>query len=89
MFNLVSKFFSWVLTPIISALDFPAVPAELAQIVDQVFDYMKAGMGIINFFCPLNLVAPALVVFLAVFAAYHVYSVTLWVLKKIPVLGIE
>lgn len=89
MFNLIKMFFSWLLSPIINALDFPVVPAELSQIVTQVFGYMKSGMSIVNFFCPLSLIRPALTVFLAVFAGYHAYLVIMWVLRKLPFVGVK
>lgn len=89
MFRLISKFFGWILSPIINLINFPAVPPELVQIVDQVFVHLKSGMSIINFFCPLSVIKPALVVFLAIFAAYHVYLIVMFVLRKIPFLGIE
>lgn len=89
MFNLIQKFFGWLLSPIFNVLNFPVVPVELVQIIDQVFAYMKAGMGILNFFCPLSIIKPALVVFLAVYLVYHGYGLVMWILRKIPFIGVE
>ena len=89
MANLISKFFGWVLTPILNAINFPVVPAELVAVIDKLFELLGNAMSVFNFFCPLSAVAPALAIFLVIYAAYHAYLITLWVLKKIPVLGIE
>lgn len=89
MVNFFLALLDFILSPILSVLDFPAVPAELSALVNQVFSYMKSAMGIINFFVPLSLIAPAIVVFFAVFTIMHSYSLLLWVLKKVPMVGIE
>lgn len=89
MFNIISKFFSWLISPILNALNFPVVPVELVQIVNTFFDYLSQAMAVFGFFVDLDAIKPALVVFLAIYVTYHGYLILMWVLKKIPVLGIE
>lgn len=69
-------------------LNFPAVPAELQSIIDQLFGYMADGMGILNFFCPLSMIRPALAVLVAVWAVEHGYHIVMWVLRKLPFVGV-
>lgn len=86
--KLVTGFLSWILSPILDVLNFPAVPAELQSIIDQLFGYMADGMGILNFFCPLSMIRPALAVLVAVWAVEHGYHVIIWVLRKLPFVGV-
>lgn len=88
MIKLVTGFLSWILSPILDVLNFPAVPAELQSIIDTLFSYMADGMGILNFFCPLNMIRPALAVLVAVWAVEHAYHIIIWVLRKLPFVGV-
>lgn len=45
--------------------------------------------GILNFFVPFDVIRPAIDVFLAVWAVEHGYQLVLWVLRKVPILGIK
>lgn len=87
--NLIKKLLSFVTDTIFSVIDLPVVPEGLVNIVDQVFGYMRQGMGIINFFCPLDRISPAIDLFVAVWLVVYGYRLIMWVLRKIPMLGIE
>lgn len=89
MWKLVKGFFSWILSPVINALDFPLLPAEVGDILSKTGQYLSAGMGIFNFFCPLSMIAPAVTVFLAVWSVQHGYELVMWVLRKIPFLSVK
>lgn len=82
-------FVGWVMHPLISLLDFPAIPAGVDSLFQTVFGYMRSGMVIINWVCPINLIQPAIDVFLAVFIIEHSYRIVMWVLRKIPMFGIS
>lgn len=88
MIKLVMGFLSWILSPILDVLNFPAVPSELQSIIDTLFQYMADGMGIFNFFCPLAMIRPALAVLVAVWAVDHGYHIVMWVLRKLPFVGV-
>lgn len=62
---------------------------ELTTLVNKLFEYISAGTGILNFFIPFEVIRPAIDVFLAVWAVEHVYQLVLWVLRKVPLLGIK
>ena len=87
--NLIKKLLTFVTDTIFSVIDIPAIPAGLVDAVDTLFLYMKEGMGILNFFCPLNLISPAIDLFIAIWLVVNGYQLIMWVLKKIPMLGIE
>lgn len=87
--NLIKKLLTFVTDTIFSVIDFPVVPDGLVNAVDTLFMYMEQGMGIVNFFCPLDAISPAIDLFVAVWAIINVYDIVMWVLRKIPMLGIE
>lgn len=87
--NLIKKLLTFVTDTIFSVIDLPVVPEGLVSIVDQVFGYMRSGMGIINFFCPLDRISLAIDLFVAIWLVVHGYRLIMWVLRKIPMLGIE
>lgn len=87
--GLIKKLLKIITDAIFSVVDFPVVPAGLVSAVSMMFDYMKAGMGIFSFFIPLDAVKPALIVFVSVWGVLHGYKLLMWVLRKIPMLGIK
>lgn len=88
MLTLIQKLAHLCLKPLIALFDFPIVPAELTTLVNKLFEYIQAGTGVLNFFVPFDVIRPAIDVFLAVWAVEHVYQLVLWVLRKVPLLGI-
>lgn len=89
MFNLISSFFGWVLSPILNLLNFPVVPPELVSIMNTVFGYLKQGMSVLSFFVPMGTIKPAITVFLVIYGVYHAYLIVMFILKKIPFIGIK
>lgn len=87
--NLIKKLLTFVTDTLFSVIDLPIVPSGLNDSVQTMFSYMREGMGIINFFCPLNLISPAIDLFLSVWLVVNGYQIIMWILKKIPMLGIE
>jgi hypothetical protein len=66
-----------------------ALRVELTTLVNKLFEYIQAGTGILNFFVPFDVIRPAIDVFLAVWAVEHAYQLVLWVLRKVPIIGIK
>lgn len=88
-FNFLSGLWETITSAIFSVLDFPAVPVGLVTAVNYLFDYIKQGMRIINFFCPIDSIKPRLLLFISVYTALHTYKIIMWVLRKIPMFGIN
>ena len=70
-------------------LPLPDVPAWLVELTETILQYMKTGMGIVLFFVPQAVVQGALDLVIVVWTVVHTYKLVLWVLRKIPMLGIE
>lgn len=67
----------------------PAFPDSISSMLSQISSYIVMGGQIINAYCYGSIVAAMLTVVLAVWTAYHVYQFIMFVIKKIPMLGIE
>ncbi len=84
LLNLVYKIFSAVIEP----LDIASAPDELLTAMTDFLGYFENGADLINIFLPINLGA-FFIVFGLIFAFDHLYPVIMWILRKIPFLGIE
>lgn len=78
-----------VLSFVLGLLPLPGVPSWLVDLTDTVLGYMRSGMGIVLFFVPQVVVQGALDLVIVVWTVVHGYQLVLWVLRKIPMLGIE
>lgn len=89
LFNAIINVFTKITDFIFSFLNFPAVPVELSNAVSFVFEKISSGMGIVNFFLPIEQIKPALVCFLAIFTIEHSFTLIMFVIRKIPFLNIK
>lgn len=89
MFKIIEGFLEWILSPIIAVLNFPQIPVEFVDTINAGIEYMIGGLGILNWFCPLALIAPAVVTFLGVWTVKHGYDMVIWILGKIPFIGVK
>lgn len=55
----------------------------------QFFDYLESGMQIFRFFIPKTIYMSALVILLAIVGFKYGYYLIMWILKKIPAVGIN
>lgn len=89
MLKLLKKLVSLILSPLISLIDFPVVPYGLASYIDKFIGYLRSGMGFIYYFLPMALVKSFITFVIAVELFMFGYRIVMWILKKIPMLGIE
>lgn len=89
MFNLIMKLVKLVLSPILSLLNFIEVPEAMVNVTASVMGYIQDGCAILNFFMPFSTVGWAVDIFLSVFTVVHAYKIAMWVIKKIPLLGVK
>lgn len=89
MIKLFKKLVSLILSPLIKLIDFPVVPDGLAAYIEKFLDYIKQGMGFISYFLPMSLVKAIISFVIACELFMFGYRVVMWILKKIPMLGID
>lgn len=85
LFNLVYTLLSVVLTP----FSLPALPEGIQTIYNQIVSYMTGAVGLLCVFVrptTLQLLIPAVII---VINAEHIWDGILWILKKLPFVGIE
>lgn len=69
--------------------DLPPTPDYLILLQDSFNEFLHRVMVFIFYFLSPNLAYASLVVVAAVFASEPIYHGIMWVLRKIPVLGIK
>lgn len=79
--SLLNVVFGWV--------NFPSMPSAVDEAFTTLLSYMSAGMGFVWLIVPRDLVLVVVPVVLVLSNFDKLYSVVMWVLKKIPFLGIE
>lgn len=79
--GLLNIVFGWV--------DFPDMPEAIVNSLITFLDVIKGAMGFVWLIVPRDLVMVGLPVILIVENFDKVYSVIMWILKKIPFLGMK
>lgn len=78
-----------ILSVLTLALKFPAMPVKVVEIVATALDYITSGIAIVGSYVDMSYL---LILFGAIAIIDTVivgYRVVLWIIKKIPILGIE
>lgn len=70
-------------------LEIPQIPQQVHTYIDTAFEYIVAGAGLVANYVPLDYLMILFTVLLAIDAGILVYHLVMWVLRKIPMLGIE
>lgn len=85
VFNLVSGLvkivFGWI--------NLPDLPGSITSVIDELFALISGSVGIIGIFVDLNMVKILLPVLLIVINFDDVWKFTMFILRKIPFLGID
>ena len=79
-----------LLNAVLNILDvLPDMPTSVVAALDDFFDLIFGNLSVLNFFLPVSYVTGFVLVAVLVENFEHIYSAVMWVLRKIPVLGIE
>lgn len=87
LLNLIASLLSVVLV-----FDLPQWPSQIDQLFQTVISWMVTGVEVFRAFVgqeTLTIISVLLGLILAMNAAYLVYSLVFWVLRKIPMFGIK
>lgn len=79
--GLLEVVFGWV--------SFPQMPEAVDNAFQSLLGYMEAGIGFVWLIVPRDLVLVVLPVVLVLSNFDKLYSVIMWILRKIPFLGIQ
>lgn len=67
----------------------PQIPVEVSNAINGFVDFVFDNVGLLGVFVPLNLMKIIIPAWLIVEAVVMIYSVTMWVIKKIPFVDIH
>lgn len=72
-----------------SPINIPSFPLEVRTYISYAMDYLEAGAGIIANYVNLPFIVTCFGIVLGVDIGIHLYHFVIWILRKIPFLGIE
>ena len=70
-------------------IDIPNLPENVATIFETITQYISAGLGILACYTHVSYLLTLLGIVLAVDIGVHLYHFVMFVLRKIPILGIK
>ncbi len=71
------------------AINIPEMPVDVFDVIESVFSYIQAGIGILANYVNLDIVFIMLGIVIAVDIGVNLYHFVMWVIKKIPMLNIK
>ena len=74
---------------LISTFNIPSAGEQFDQITNFVTDMFSNAENLIGFFIPWEIVKFGLPIVILLLSAEHIYHFIMWILRKIPMLGIE
>lgn len=78
-----------VLFALTSGINIPLLPVEVTVYITEFMSYLALGASILSNYAPLGYLLSLFGVVIAVDIGISVYRVVMWVLKKLPMLGIS
>lgn len=70
-------------------LKLPALPDDVSAIADYIEMVLQNGVGLVLFFIPKSTITTSLNIILLIEASITIYYLVMWILKKIPMVGIN
>lgn len=77
-----------IITTVFKNLSVPSLPDGASEHIQEFIDLLDGATGLFSLVFPVN-VLPFVVICLGITAAHRYYAFVMWVLRKIPVLGID
>lgn len=70
-------------------LNIPQLPEQVQNYINTLFDYLVSGASVLANYTPLSYLLTLFGVILAVDIGINVYKFVMWILKKIPMIGVS
>lgn len=67
----------------------PQLPTEVQSYIDSLFDYLVSGASILANYTPLSYLLTLFGIIVAIDIGINVYKFVMWILKKIPMIGVS
>lgn len=86
--NIMNSIFN-LFSSLISGINIPPLPPDVDEFMSDCLEYMQNGIYILNNYMNLEYILVLFGIILVIDVAIHVYHFVMWILKKIPMLGIS
>lgn len=70
-------------------ISIPSLPDGIQSVMDQAFSYLEAGMGILANYTDLGYLLTLFGIIIAVDVGVLLYKLVMWIIRKIPMLGMS
>ena len=85
LLDLIFGLFSVLTLPI----NIPSLPSSVSEMLNTIFSYISSGLSILAVYCDLDYLLLLLGIVIAVDIALSLYSLVMYLIKKIPFFGIQ
>ncbi len=79
--SMIFGVFSWI--------NLPEMPVDMEEGLYEFFELFEFGTSFLGFFIPGTVILPFFAIWALVFVLDHGYPIVMWIIRKIPFLGIE
>lgn len=70
-------------------IEIPSLPDAVQTYINSLFDYLVAGASILANYTPLGYLLTLFGIIVAIDIGINVYKFIMWILKKIPMIGVS
>ena len=85
LMNVIYMLFELLTSPI----SIPSLPVGVQDVITGALDFISVGVAFLANYCDIGYLVTLFGVILAVDAGMLIYKFVMWVLKKIPMIGIQ
>lgn len=85
LLNLIIDFLKFIF----SAVELPDLPSEVTELLDEFMKVIESGLGILNLFIDWDLLLLLIPVVLIITNFEVIWSLIMFIVRKIPFLGME
>lgn len=78
-----------VLSVLTLALKMPAMPVKVVEIIATAMDYITSGLAIVSAYVDMSYLLTLFGIIAVIDFVIVAYHIIMWILRKIPILGIE
>ncbi len=78
-----------VFSALTSAINIPSMPADVSSYISTFTSYIKTGLQILAVYTPLQYLLTLFGIVIAIELGLKIYHFVMWVIKKIPMLGVS
>lgn len=72
-----------------AAINIPSLPESISTVMDMVLGALSTGLGLLACYCHLDYLLVLWGILIAVDAGLLIYKFVMWILRKIPMLGLS